>query len=263
MQQVRTMQTVAQEPAVSTSALPHLTASTPYRVFLAASENDTRAAYRLRFRVFNLELQEGLDSAFATREDRDEFDSVCDHILVQHWQTGAIVGTYRLQSGLTAGRNLGYYSAREFDFTPYEPLRDRVIELGRACIHPDHRKYEVLMLLWKAIFRYASEWGARYLIGCSSLSSQDEQLGSAMYRKLEANLAPEHLRTLPTPEYASALPSPTVQANPPKLLRAYLGLGAHICGPPAVDREFKTIDFLTLMDLNNLTPAIRNRLLQV
>ena len=31
----------------------------------------------------------------------------------------------------------------------------------------------------------------------------------------------------------------------PKLLRAYLAVGAKICGPPALDRQFKTIDFLT------------------
>lgn len=263
MQQVKTMQTVGQQLAFPTSAIAHLQETAPYRAFLATTDKERHAAYRLRFRVFNLELREGLASAFATGEDTDEFDDVCDHIIVEHWQTGMVVGTYRLQSGLNASRKLGFYSAREFDFGPYEPLRDCVVELGRACIQPDHRKYEVLMLLWKAIFRYASQCGARYLIGCSSLSSQDEQLGSAMYRKLEPSLAPEHLRTRPTPEYAFALPSPTVQAHPPKLLRAYLGLGAHICGPPAVDREFKTIDFLTLMDLNNLAQAVRNRLMQV
>jgi putative hemolysin len=51
--------------------------------------------------------------------------------------------------------------------------------------------------------------------------------------------------------------------RPPKLLRTYLALGAKICGPPAFDREFKTIDFLTLIDLNSLAPAIRNRLLEI
>lgn len=36
---------------------------------------------------------------------------------------------------------------------------------------------------------------------------------------------------------------------PPRLMRTYLSLGAKICSPPAIDREFKTIDFLTLFDL--------------
>ncbi len=248
---------LSREVAVS---LARRAVTAPYHAYVATTEDERRAAYRLRFRVFNLELQEGLDSAFSTGEDQDEFDAVCDHVIVEEWRTGSVVGTYRLQTGRNAARHLGYYSAREFDFSPYQSLRDEMVELGRACIHPDHRKYEVLMLLWKTVTRYVRDHGGRYLIGCSSLSSQDTQVGSAMYHKLKPNLAPEHLRTQPTANYAFMLPETAVKADPPKLLRTYLALGAAICGPPALDREFKTIDFLTLMDLNSLSPAIRSRL---
>jgi putative hemolysin len=43
------------------------------------------------------------------------------------------------------------------------------------------------------------------------------------------------------------------------LLSAYLSLGAWICGPPALDRDFKTIDFLTLMDLQSDDMQLRRR----
>ncbi len=231
-----------------------------YRVFLANTEEERRAAYRLRFRVFNLELNEGLEQAYATGEDHDDFDRFCDHLIVQD-NNGNTVGTYRLQTGGSALRNLGYYSSREFDFAPYQPLSAEIVELGRACIHPDHRKYDVLMLLWKAIANYAQERNARYLIGCSSLNSQDINTGSAVYESLKPMLAPEHLRTMPAPSYSFTIAASGEKAQPPKLLRTYLAVGAHICGPPAIDREFKTIDFLTLMDLKNLSPAISKRLL--
>jgi putative hemolysin len=237
--------------------------SAPYRVCLAQNENERRAAFRLRFRTFNLELNEGLEHAYQSGEDTDEFDPFCDHMVVHDDSTGCVVGTYRLQTGASAQRNLGFYSAREFDFSPYEALAHEMVELGRACIHPDHRKYEVLMLLWKAITRYAVERGARYLIGCSSLTSQDPATGSATYESLKPMLAPEHLRTSPTTAYAFPMAETNMPLRPPKLLRSYLAVGAHICGPPALDREFKTIDFLTLMDLNSLSPAIRRRLLGV
>ncbi|HET8891709.1 MAG TPA: GNAT family N-acyltransferase [Candidatus Angelobacter sp.] len=231
-----------------------------YRAYLATTEEERRAAYRLRFRIFNLELHEGLESAFETGEDRDEFDAVCDHIIVEDAFTGNVVGTYRLQTGTSAARKLGYYSAREFDFTPYEALGSQIIELGRACIHPEHRKYEVLMLLWKAIVRYACDHGGRYLIGCCSLNSQDRAAGSAVYQTLASTLAPEGLRTSPRRDYRFELSDCQQEVRPPKLLRAYLSLGANICGEPAIDREFRTIDFLTLMDLNNLAPSVRTRL---
>ena len=245
-----------QTPAVETSL-----ESAPYRICLARTAAERRAAYQLRFRVFNLELNEGLQQAYATGEDTDEFDRFCDHLIVRDESTDEVVGTYRLQTGACAQRNLGYYSAREFDFTPYKFLASQMVELGRACIHPDHRKYEVLMLLWKAIVHYAVDRNARYLIGCSSVTSQDTAVGSAMYQSLKRMLVAEHLRTLPTEAYSFDLVETTEPVRLPKLLKTYLAVGAHVCGPPALDREFKTIDFLTLMDLNHLSPMIGKRLL--
>lgn len=235
-----------------------------YVVRLAQTEEDRRAAYRLRFEVFNLELQEGLDSAYETGEDSDSFDEVCVHLLVEHRATGKVVGTYRMQSGSTAGMCQGYYSEQEFDFTPFESIRGEVIELGRACVHQDFRNYDVLNLLWHGISKYTHEIGARYLIGCSSLTSQDPFEGWATYQRLQKHLAPPELRTVPTasfrlPQLEQPLPDELPDA--PKLLRMYLMVGAYICGEPAIDRAFKTIDFLTLLDLEQLTPSFRVRYL--
>src|SRR5215467_4082191 len=145
---------------------------TGYRIRLAATENDRLAAFRLRFLVFNLELHEGLDAAYADGCDRDAFDAACDHLIVEQLPNRRVVATYRLQTGATAAAQQGYYSAREFDFAPFEKLRSEMVELGRAAIHSDHRSFEVLSMLWRGIAEYARERGARYLIGCSSLSSQ-------------------------------------------------------------------------------------------
>lgn len=234
----------------------------PYCVGLAETDGERRAAFRLRFRVFNLEMKEGLDSSYQTGEDTDAFDSICDHLIVRHGATGEIVGTYRLQTGDTAARNLGYYSAREFQFAPYEALRSQIVELGRACIHPDHRKYEVLVMLWKGIARYARQRNASYLIGCSSISTEDQSAGSVMYENLKPMLVTQELRTVPQSDYDFPLTGEANNVSTPKLLRAYLSVGARICGPPALDREFHTIDFLTLMDLNSLSPSVRSRFLQ-
>ena len=225
-----------------------------YASRLAVRAEEIRAAQGLRFLVFNLELHEGLEQSFATRLDADPFDEVCDHLLVEYLPTQEIVGTYRLQTGRIAATKLGYYSSQEFDFVPYEPLRNELIELGRACVHIDHRNLAVLGLLWKGIAAYAREREGRYLIGCSSLTSQDPLVGAAMFSELSRkHLAPAELRTVPRPEFACPLANETCETpKVPKLLSAYLSIGARICGPPAIDREFKTIDFLTLLDLQSL-----------
>src|SRR5678815_646987 len=99
------------------------TSATAYVTRLARGAAEVRAAQSLRFAVFNLELNEGLVESLATGLDADPFDEVCDHLLVEHRPTGEIVGTYRLQTGLTAMENLGYYSQQEFDFHPFAPIR--------------------------------------------------------------------------------------------------------------------------------------------
>lgn len=234
-----------------------------YGLRLARTEDDVRAAQALRFAVFNLELNEGLEASYQTGRDADPFDPVCDHLLVEHTATQQIVGTYRLQMGTTAARNLGYYSEQEFDFAPYEGSRAQIVELGRACVHKNHRNLAVLGLLWKGIADYAREHGGRYLIGCSSLTSQDPAEGASMYSQLvRSHLAPLEWRTLPKPAYDCPMDLLAAEAPKiPKLLRAYLTIGAKICGPPALDRQFKTIDFLTLLDLGAIPEDIRKRFL--
>jgi len=282
---------------------PHIHAEVGrYRVRLAQSKEDRVAACRLRFRVFNIELGEGLESSYDTGLDTDRFDDVCEHLLVEDKSEDnpgrRIVGTYRMQSGETAKANLGYYSEQEFSFAAYEPLRPGILELGRASIDREHRTPEVLTLLWRGIAQYANDMGLRYLIGCSSLTSRNPAEGWQLYRQLEHYRVSPEFETAPTAGYACPdeqegahpQPSPTawarcsreartggsvpavaaekscnedgpVPVSVPKLLKTYLAIGARIGGPPAWDREFGTIDFLTLLDLKLLSASARNRFL--
>ena len=239
-----------------------------------------RRAQQLRFEVFNLELGEGLAESYATGLDVDPFDEFCEHLIVEEVPTETIVGTYRLQTGQLAAANLGYYSEREFNFAPYEPFRCEMIELGRACVHAEHRNFTLLHLLWRGIARYALERNARFLIGCSSLTSQDPFEGMSVYRQLQPYLVSPELRTQPRPEFIvagsddagwsgvspnEALPGSKVPATggaSSRLLRAYLAIGARICGPPAIDCDFGTIDFLTLLDLHAVPTIVHGHFLR-
>jgi putative hemolysin len=228
-----------------------------YSTSLAASPAEVAEAQALRFEVFNVELAEGLVSSFITGRDEDPFDAVCRHLLVRETATGKVVGTYRLQTGAQAQAGLGYYSETEFDLAPLEPRRLEILELGRACVHKDHRNLRVLAALWRGIVQVAADTGSRFLIGCSSLNTTDPGAGLALYRQLAAtHLAPLEFRTLPRPLAVCTTPRPLPDAPPvPKLLAAYFSLGAWIAGAPAIDHEFGTVDFLTVLDLQRLNPA--------
>jgi len=248
-----TVKTVATDPLLAETSL--------FRVSLAQTPDDLVECQRLRYLVFNLELGEGLSTSDRAGLDIDPFDSFCDHLMVRDLDSARLVGTYRLQSGETAGKNLGYYGDQLFDFSVYDSIRKQLLELGRACVHVDFRNIMVLHALWKGIAVYATRAEARYLVGCSSISSQDENYGMAMFDSLKDKyLAESALRTVPQPGHTcQSTGAPVLSTRPPRLFRAYLEISGRICGPPAIDREFKTIDFLTVVDLARLPDRVRTR----
>ena len=239
-----------------------LTKSTPlFRLSLAKHMDDLLACQHLRYQVFNCELGEGFLDSHSTGLDRDGFDLVCDHLMVHDSATGRLVGTYRMQTGYRAQGNLGYYSAQLFDLTPFESIRGEILELGRACVHEDYRNTTALFLLWKGIASYATLCHARYLIGCSSLTSQDQNEGMSLYHALKDRyLVEPALRTEAHPasrcnQTSDLVPTP----HTPRLFRAYLDVSGRLCGPPAIDPDFRTIDFLTLVDLHRIPDRVRTR----
>ncbi len=218
---------------------------------------------RLRYQVFNLELNEGLDSSHASGKDEDPYDASCHHLVVCHRSTGAIVGTYRLQTRSMADAHRGFYSASEFDLSALPAsFLDQAVELGRACIGRDHRNRRVLYLLWCGLLKYVLHNRKRYFFGCSSLTSQDPADAARMlsYLQQRGHMMPE-LDVAPMPAHRCLeegdLPEPDGVVVVPRLMQLYLNYGARICGRPAIDRQFKTIDFFSVFDLERLDPQTR------
>src|SRR5215468_8016950 len=103
-------------------------------VKLATNLTELDAAMRLRFEVFNLELQEGLVSSYDRGYDTDAYDAYCDHLIVKDLAGGKVVGTYRLLRGAQARRHIGFYSENEFDLGNLKRMPGELLELGRSCI---------------------------------------------------------------------------------------------------------------------------------
>jgi putative hemolysin len=224
-----------------------------YTVRFAQTQQEIDAALKLRFEVFNLELAEGLDESFQTGRDQDEFDATCQHLMIVEAETDQIVGTYRLQTLEMASR--GFYSAGEFDLSrlPSGVLQQSV-ELGRACIAQAHRSPQVLFLLWKGLAAYLLHTRKRYMFGCCSLTSQDARVGKAVMNLLEqGGYLHEDFFVPPQNGFecvaSDVVMEEAIEAKIPNLFRTYLRYGAKVCGPPAIDRMFKTIDFFVILDL--------------
>ncbi|MFF1907513.1 GNAT family N-acetyltransferase [Kitasatospora sp. NPDC058218] len=236
---------------------PALLGTAPaYTVALARDEDDVRAAQLLRHQVFAAELGALLHSPVAGL-DVDPFDEFCDHLLVREGEDGPVVGTYRLLRPEAARRAGRLYSDGEFDLRNLAPLRDGLVELGRSCIHPDHRgNGAVINLMWGGIARYLADTGNTWVGGCCSIPLDDGGATAArVWDTVSAKyLAPEEYRVSPhRPWDPTGLPR-AERAALPALLRGYLRLGAWVCGAPAHDPDFATADLYVLLSLERTDP---------
>lgn len=227
---------------------------------LASTPGEVREVQRLRYKVF---IEGGGLTRLMNEErlDRDRFDSYCDHLLVRDAATLEVVGTYRLLHPAGA-RKLGeLYCDGEFDLHRLAHLRGRLVEAGRACIHPDYRSGAVIMMLWSGLADYMRRNDCEYLIGCASISLADGgRQANAVFERLkkDGHLSPPEYHAAPKLPFPLHGDTSTVPAVPP-LLKGYLRSGAWICGEPAWDPEFHCADLLVLLPLSNLDQRYARR----
>jgi len=242
--------------------IPVLIEKKNFIVKTADSQEEIRAALRLRHDVF---LSELLHRKKRSGLDIDRFDKLCDHLIIIDKRSGNLVGTYRLQSSLHTRK---WYTATEFHMRQIKKLPGIKLELGRACVHPDYRNGITISLLWEGIRAYMEASGTSYLFGCSSIKTTSQEEISHIYQYLlhHGHLSHEHkvrprsrFRVPGMKRNLKKFPFQhdednhrIIQAKIPSLLSSYLKVGAKLCGSPALDRSFKCIDFMTLVDVKEL-----------
>jgi putative hemolysin len=228
----------------------------------AKHQDEVREAQRLRYEVFGKEMGARLPQT-VSGHDIDLFDDYCEHLLVRDGASGAVIGTYRVLTPAQAKRVGGTYTDTEFDLTRLRFMRERMVELGRSCVHAEHRHGGVILALWGALFEFMARNQLDTMIGCASIPMLHNGIVSgdaaaSMWKQLsKTNLASIEFHALPRlplpiEELDSDLP-----VEPPALIRGYLRLGAKILGAPAWDPDFNTADLPMLMQVKDLPNRYR------
>lgn len=219
-------------------------------------------ALRLRHDVF---IDELLHKRKKSGMDIDTFDRRCDHLLIIDKRNGKFIGTYRLQSSLHCKK---WYTATEFHMKHIHRLPGNKLELGRACVHPDYRNGVTISLLWEGIHAYMLASDTRYMFGCSSIKTMNKEEIKLLYYYLQQqnHLTHDH-KVRPKgrfrvqglnrhlkkhPHLKPRLEHSEISNKIPALLKSYLKVGAKVCGNPALDKSFRCIDFLTLLDVSEI-----------
>ena len=231
-----------------------------YRVALAGDRAEVRACQRLRAEVFGSPRRARLPFRRAAGAlDVDEWDELCHHVLVRDGSSGDVVATCRL---LLPGRAaaLGRRHGDDgFDLTGHAAFRLDLVEVGRACLRPGHRGGGAVAALWSAVAGVVEQGGHRFLGGRVSIPLADGGATAAgTWDVVRArHLAPAALRVVPrVPFDVDAATRPVRPAVPP-LLRASLRIGAHVCGPPALDAALSSADLYVLLRMVDVPPRLR------
>ncbi len=224
--------------------------------------DEVRQAQRLRFAVFAGELGARIASPLPGH-DIDRFDDFCEHLLVRDAATREVIGTYRVLTPAQARRAGGTYCDQEFDLAPLRSLRPRMAELGRSCVHPEHRHGGVILALWSALAAFTLHNRLDTMVGCASIPMQyngvpcGRAAAGIWHQVRQRYLAPPALQVQPR----LALPVDSLDAAadvpPPALIQGYLRLGARVLGAPAWDPDFNTADLPMLVHMDALPARYR------
>jgi putative hemolysin len=229
----------------------------PLAVRLAESADDIDAAQALRYRVFYEEMSaKPSPEMTAERRDKDEFDAVCDHLLVidrrrENEPCRGVVGTYRVLRRGPAERFGRFYSAAEYDISPVLAYRGEILELGRSCVDAAYRNGMTMQLLWRFIAAYVFRHNIEIMFGCASLPGTDpDALALPLSYLHHFHLAPPALRLRAIESRyvnMNRLPLDRIDAKAalaslPPLIKGYLRLGGFVGDGAVIDEQFNTTD---------------------
>lgn len=233
-----------------------------YVARMAAHAQDLRAIEELRRLAFVGATEGTLN--------KDAFDSLCVHFLVEDRDTGQLLCCFRALP-LSGGVEIeGCYSAQFYELSALRTFEGAMVEVGRFCMHPDTSDPDILRVAWGALTSYVDENKIEMLFGCSSFSGTDTtDYVDAFAMLREAHLAPKHwlpkvkapnvfrfaARLRRKPDHKRAL------LHMPPLLRTYLLMGGWVSDHAVVDRQMNTLHVFTGLEIQAIPPA-RKRLLR-
>lgn len=236
-------------------------------VRLATSPIDIEAATALRYRVFYEEMMAMPNPEISARRlDVDEFDCICDHLLVIDLEADApfpsVVGTYRLLRRAKASRHQRFYTEQEYDLTPLLHYPGEIVELGRSCVDVAYRHRGVMQLLWRGLATYVIHHNIDVMFGCASFpGTAPDMLAASLSYLYHYHLAPSslqprahghrHVEMNRMPRSAIDVSS-ALSALPP-LIKGYLRVGGIVGDGAVIDRQFNTTDVCMIVKTDNLT----------
>lgn len=199
-----------------------------------------------------------------TSMDTDEFDELCDHLVVidKSVSNNYVVGTYRLLLKKFNEKSQKFYSQSEFDISNLLTKKDAILlEAGRSCVRKEYRDGRIIKLLWRALATYIVNSRSNYIFGCASFPSSDcENFSNQLSYLHHFHSPPKNLLTSPLKKLEAKfklidkykIDKESEFRKLPPLIKAYLRVGAYVGSGAIIDKDFNTTDVLIILDSKKL-----------
>jgi putative hemolysin len=243
--------------------------SVRYQVKTATTWSEVLSVLRLRHEIFFREFMGKSGRKKWLPIDLDRHDFSFDHLIVKDLRDGRVVACYRLQSSKFKKSTRKFYTEEEFNLDDFLSLTGHKVELGRASVHKDYRKGTVIILLWQGLYQYVKKVEAKYLFGCSSLSSThferipqiindissdpSNQLGFQV--KVKSKYAINSLNSV-----MGKAENLAAEGNLNSLMGMYKLAGAKFSTELAYDKELDCVDIFTCLDFDHLPEIFEQKL---
>ena len=237
-------------------------------VRLATTQAEIEEAQRLRYDIFYREMSaKPSPEMAASGRDFDEYDPICEHLLVIDKEDGKrVVATYRLMREHAAAKSpKGFYTAGEYDISAMLTARagQRLLELGRSCVLKEYRTGPTMQLLWRGLLVYLIRNDISLMFGCASLPGTEPKAVALQLAYLHHFcMAPEGERVRALPERYSPMnlipkdqvdEAEALRALPP-LVKGYMRSGAKVGDGAVIDYQFGTTDVFIYFPVANVDP---------
>ena len=167
-------------------------------------------------------------------------------------------------------KTMGFTSETKFNMTNFKNnCSGQWLEMSRACVDPNYRKYHVINLMWAKIISFIQKNQVRYLFGCPRINQPSPEKVGAIFEFLKQHYWAQEtfqVKPLKNTVYNYQISKTKLSEREmlrllPSLIKGYLKMGALICSEPAWNELFKTSVIFMMLDIEKMNSSFKSKIL--
>lgn len=238
-------------------------------VKFAETEEEKQQLYRVRYNEMIRFFHKTNNIKADEEVDYTPYDDKAKAIIVIDPKNNMIIGSYRIMLSSDLGPNEKFLCEEEFNLDTLKKQNELIAELSRAFVKTEYRNSNVLLLIWKYMFNYVLETGARYIVGDVSFTSINPDDSKDVLSNIYYNYGIDDSLNITSKQKNCSIKflekeeidRVKCKSQMPTLVKAYILFGAKFSKEYFIDHDFCSLDIFVLVDSLNYNKSYIDRIL--